>query len=460
METDLAFIIVGLGYGDEGKGTITDYLARKYNARHVFRFNGGAQAAHFVVASDGLLHCFSQFGSGTLTGAGTVLTNKMLVDPIRMMNEATALEEKGVANPLNQVIIDPDCLIITPFHGIINQILEISRGKSRYGSCGIGVGETVKDGRQLGKMALIAGDMFDKEVLLNKLDFLLRIKIDLAEQLVVEHPDKTEFAEYLKKLKQKGYIEKLISIYCNFATKSGVRIKHIDRSMLTSEGNIIFEGAQGVLLDEDRGFYPFITRSATTFKNADEFISNFGTSKKVVKIGVMRAYATRHGQGPFVTEDEWLGKQIPDIHNGANEWQGAFRIGWFDFLAAWYALETAGRIDCVALTNFDRLNDFKKIKVCHAYKYDGAADESLEQFFDYEKEGNGKIIIKKIKFPSITSLEYQSRLAELLKLCQPIYTTVEKDKYMQFLEEHLNIKISIVSVGPTARDKIEARPLC
>lgn len=460
METDRIFIVVGLGYGDEGKGTITDYLVRRFNAKHVFRFNGGAQAAHFVVAPNGVLHCFSQFGSGTLAGAGTVLTSKMLVDPIRMMNEAVALEEKGVANSLNHIVIDPNCLIITPFHGIINQMLEISRGETRHGSCGVGVGETVKDGRYLGKMALMAGDMFDKKVLLNKLDFLLRIKIDLAEQIVVEHPDKTELAEYLKKLKQKRYIEKLISVYYNFATKSGIRIKHVYRSMLASEDNIIFEGAQGVLLDEDRGFYPYITHSRTTFKNADELISNFGSSKEVIKIGVMRAYATRHGQGPFVTEDEWLGKQIPDIHNGANEWQGVFKIGWFDLLAAWYALEAAGRIDCIALTNFDRLNDFKKIKVCHAYKYDGAADESLEQFFDYEKESNGKIIIKKIKFPSVTSLEYQSRLAELLKLCKPIYRSIEKSEYARFLEEELKTKISIISVGPKATEKIEVKPLC
>ncbi len=460
METDRIFVVVGLGYGDEGKGTVTDYLARRYKARYVFRFNGGAQASHFVVTPDGMLHCFSQFGSGTLAGAETILTNKMLVDPIRMMNEATVLQEKGVANPLNLVVIDPDCLVITPFHGIINQMLEISRGGARHGSCGVGVGETVKDGRQFGKMALIARDMFDKEMLWQKLDFFLRIKIDLAEQLVDEHSDKPELAGYLKKLRQKDYVKKLVSVYCGCATESGHLIKHIDYSLLACKGNIIFEGAQGVLLDEERGFYPYITRSCTTFKNADEWIGRFRGLKKIVKIGVMRAYFTRHGKGPFVTEDDWLGTKIPDIHNGTNDWQGVFRIGWFDLVIARYALESVGKINCVALTNFDRLNNFEEIKVCYAYKYIGTMNESMDQFFECEVRENGDIIIKKIKFPLTTSLERQNQLAELLKLCEPIYCSVEKNKFVQFLEEELKIKISIISVGPKATEKIEARPLC
>lgn len=450
--------------GDEGKGSMTDYLSRKLNAGYVIRHNGGAQAAHFVVINDKesgeeITHCFSQFGSGTFNGAKTLLSNRMLIDPLRMMIEAEVLEREGIKNPLGLVTIVPDCLIITPFHAIINQMQEISRGDNRHGSCGIGVGQTVEDSRRLGKMSLVAKDMFSKETLRRKLDFLWRIKIDFAEQLVEDHPGNPELVEKLDQLTREGSVEDLVNFYHNFVTATSVKIKNVLNKVLNAKSNKVYEGAQGTLLDEVLGFHPYVTYSFTTFKNADEQIRNSGTKNKVIKIGVIRAYGTRHGRGPFVTEDVRLGKQVPDKHNGTNNWQESFRIGWFDLLTARYALECAGGIDFIALTNLDRLDGFGTVKVCIAYECGNAPIEEIEKFFECETNGDGNAIIKKIKFEPAPSSERQRKLSEIMMKCKPVYIEIEKENYIEYLEHELGIDIAIVSMGPKASDKIERKPL-
>lgn len=458
-DNGIIFEIIGLRFGDEGKATMVDYL----NAEYIIRANGGAQAAHHVVVEDKhsgkeIFHCFSQFGSGTFNGAKTYLSDKMLIDPIRMVGEAKVLKEKGIENPFNLVTIDPQCLIITPFQAILNQMLEISRGDMRHGSCGIGFGQTVEDGRRLGAMALIAKDMFSKEILRKKLDFLWRIKIDIAEQLVESLPENQELLKRLNDLKSEGFVEDLVDYYHSFATTKGIKIERIEEEILNGKGNIIFEGAQGVLLDEVLGFHPYVTYSRTTFKNPDEKIKLSNTAKKVIKIGVMRAYDTRHGRGPFVTEDEWLGSLIPDKHNSTNDWQESFRIGYFDLLTTRYALECTGEVDCIALTNFDRLENFEKIKVCYAYELSGLQLEDLGEFFETKTE-EGKTLISKIKFNPDPSTEHQIQLSQLLIRCKPVYVQIEKERYIEFLEKELGIDISIVSLGPKACDKIERKPL-
>ena len=471
MKNTQKIAIAGLAFGDEGKGTIAECLTWRYDAEHVVRYNGGPQAAHFVVTSQGIEHCFSQFGSGTFAGARTFLSGKMLIDPIRMKNEAIALEKKGVNESLKRVVIDPDCFIITPFHGIINQMLEISRGEARHGSCGVGVGQAVKDSKQLGKMALVAKDMLNKETLRRKLDFLWRIKIDLAQQLVAEHPNIPELNKRLEKLIQEDYVQRLVSFYCNFVTKSGIQIRSAEQSALKIDSNIIFEGAQGALLDPEYGFTPYVTKTKTTFKNVEDLLNNRVPRSEIEKIGVLRAYSTRHGAGPFVTEDDWLGKQIPECHNGVNEWQGKFRIGWFDLLSACYGVMINGNVDSIALTNLDRLSGIKEIPICISYEYLGKDEELLSNFFEWEYSRD-RICITGFKSPDKPVNE---QLAEILFDCKPMeflkfqgwkedisetkrinYLPVEARKYIDFLrsEEGLNVPMSIVSVGPTSEQKI------
>jgi len=144
MNTARALVVVGLGFGDEGKGTMVDYLVRKHQARAVVRFNGGHQAAHAVVLPDGRSHKFSQFGSGTLAGADTYLSEHVVIEPLAMQREAMHLEDSGVSEPFSLLSINEACWITTPYHRHANRLLEQARGDNRHGSCGLGVGETVE----------------------------------------------------------------------------------------------------------------------------------------------------------------------------------------------------------------------------------------------------------------------------------------------------------------------------
>ena len=279
-----------------------------------------------------MTHCFSQFGSGTLVPkVQTFLSSFMFVDPLAIFSEDDVLEDKGVINAMERLIIDRGCPIVTPFHRIINQMREISRGAARHGSCGVGVGEAVKDSGYFGKEYLFAGDILDRSEMIRKLNFLWRCKVDVAEQIFQEFPDNEQLRSRLEKIKRPNYVSLLAGSYSLFAKVNGDRIKDGEylAERLSGKGNVIFEGAQGVLLDPEKGSKPYVTKTDTTLKNAEKLIAG---SKNVVRIGVLRAYMTRHGAGPFITEDDWLTKMIPDYHNSENEWQGRFRIGWFDLV--------------------------------------------------------------------------------------------------------------------------------
>jgi len=407
------FVAVGLGYGDEGKGSVVDYLVRLKKADLVVRFNGGPQAAHNVVSPEGITHCFSQFGSGTLVpGVETFLSRFMFVDPLAIFVEDDVLKNKGVSNAMERLIVDRDCPIVTPFHKIVNQMREISRGDSRHGSCGMGVGEAVKDLDYFGQEYFFIKDIQDRTVMIRKLNFLRECKIDIAEQIFKELPDNEQLRLRLGRIQDPGRVPILAEVYSRFAETIGARIK--DRQYLaerlSGKGNVVFEGAQGVLLNPKTGQKPYVTKTDTTLKNAEELIA--GSSKKIVRIGVLRAYMTRHGLGPFVTEDNKLTEMIPDSHNLNNEWQGKFRIGWFDLVAAKYALKVAGDIDCLALTNLDRIAGFNYIPICTSY---GGSSEKYEPVYSEKIKGIGN--------------------------------------YIRFLERELKKPISIVSFGPSANEK-------
>lgn len=469
-----AFIVAGMGFGDEGKGTIVDYLARKYNSSVVVRYNGASQAAHHVVIPDGTMHCFSQFGAGTFVkGAKTFLSKFMLIDPLAIIKENDVLQSKGIKDGLERMTIDERCIVITPFHKIINRMLEITRGNNRHGSCGMGVGQAVSDEKQLGDKVLYAQDLLSASVMNEKLKFLQYIKIDIAEQIQEENPDNRQLSIYLQQIKRPDYIALLIDEYIEFSTESDVKIGLADNFIYN--GNIIFEGAQGALLDVDYGFWPHITMTCTTFENAEKLISSSDYFGTVSKIGVIRAYGTRHGAGPFVTEDKELTGSIPDAHNGANEWQGRLRVGWLDLLAVRYAIEISGRLDSIALTNLDRLSGFKKIKVCVSYEHRGTKTDLLDKYFEWELTSDKKIKITRLKKVFENESE-KGQFAKLLFNCFPLefkefqgwktdlsniarFEDLPKQAraYINFFQskEGLDIPISIISIGPAWTDKIE-----
>lgn len=351
------FIVVGLGFGDEGKGTLTDYLARKHDASAVVRFNGGAQAGHRVVTDDGREHVFAQFGSGTFhPGCETYLSKHMIVNPLNLLAEEEHLRTVGVADAFDRLFIDVEALIVTPFHIAANRLRELARGANRYGSCGQGIGEAVSDSLRAWPPSIRAGDLFFEYDLLEKLRWIQRRKRNVYEHLHSD-PDIGESERY--DLEQEGAVlfddsvpEMLAELYAAIQPNVVSDWRH----RLRDDETIIFEGAQGVLLDENWGFQPHTTWSTTTSANAHRLLDTVGFDGERRTIGVTRGYATRHGAGPFPTESpKWSAALRDVVGNQKDPWQGGFRVGPLDLPLLHYAIECDGRIDEIAMTCLDRL---------------------------------------------------------------------------------------------------------
>jgi adenylosuccinate synthase len=218
---------------------------------------------------------------------------------------------------------------------------------------------------------------------------------------------------------------------------------HLAR-LLRQTDQTVFEGAQGVLLDEWYGFHPYTTWSTTTFANADELLTEAGYSDEVTKLGLLRAYAVRHGPGPFVTEDADLAQALPEPHNPTNPWQREFRIGHFDAVAARYALSVTGPVDGLVITCLDRLYGLADVRICTGY----------------HRRRSGFILshLKRAKAPD---LDFQQRLTDDLLNMRPMYdprwygtfTPRRVSAYLKRIEEELGYPVVLASTGPTALDK-------
>jgi adenylosuccinate synthase len=446
-----AILIADLGYGDAGKGSIVDYLARETRAHTVVRYNGGAQAAHNVITPDGWHHTFAQFGSGTfIPGTRTHLSRFMMLHPLAMLTEERHLQSLGIHDAFARLSIDREALITTPFQQAANRIKEMARGNGRHGSCGMGVGETMSDWLAHGADVLFAGDLVDRSVLLKKLRLMREIKIPQLEPVLAAASDNKHIAEELKIFHDPHFIDATADIYQHFARQ--VRIVEADYlgSLLTQPGTTIFEGAQGVLLDEWYGFFPYNSWSTLTYKNADILLLENGFTGEATKLGLIRGYATRHGAGPFVTEDEHLTSHLQDYHNGNNPWQQNFRVGYLDLVALRYALKVTGKIDGLVVTNLDRMNVIDDWRICNRYQIDRAST-IMEGFFDL-----GGNMINDIKVPlDPTDLAKQEALTNNLFKMQPVYSTCKKDEktFLQLISRTLGTPILYTSHGPTAQDK-------
>lgn len=283
--------IIGLGFGDEGKGITTDYLCSKSKNPLVIRFSGGQQAGHTVILNN-KQHVFSNFGSGTLRGIPTYWSKKCTIDPIGLINELNILIKKNI-NPI--LYIDKSCPITTPYDMLNNQR---SEKNNNHGSCGVGFGSTIE--RENNKYSLTFEDLFYSSILSVKLDLIKRYY---------------------------GFNEKIILMRfmeCIFLILKHKNIKLVN-SIPSQFDEYIFEGSQGLLLDQNIGFFPHVTRSNTGTKNILEYTND------IELFLVTRAYQTRHGNGPMTNEN--LSNNIildPGETNINNKYQGKFRRSLLD----------------------------------------------------------------------------------------------------------------------------------
>ncbi len=468
-------IVVGLGNGDEGKGTMVDYFRRRSGARLVIRFNGGPQAGHNVVTPQGVWHCFSQFGAGSLVpGTGTFLSSEMLIEPVSLMREAETLQQKGRRDILSSLAVDPGSTVITPVHKMIGQMLEISRGKGRFGSCGQGVGQAVAD-REQGKgfclRDLRAPNFLDRYRALSEEKFAEAGCLLDAYDTDAMRERYNFFAQYAV---PPGW---LLALYEKFSGGLAVTQGYRLHNALSARESIVFEGAQGALLDHRGGFSPYVTKTRSTFHNVENLLGVPITSPwlldrySVEKVGVLRAYGHRHGVGPFVTEDGNLSLPLADARNQENPWQGKFRVGWLDLVALRYGIALNNGVGALALTGLDQLSGLEHIRVCTAYRYTGELN-ALDPYFTWEQVGGQTARIT--AFRTDAPVDRSGELARLLFECQPQYTELPgwdtpirgmrrfadlpvcAQSYVLWLQspDGLNAPIRYLSIGTTADDKL------
>lgn len=447
-----AILVVDLGFGDSGKGTIVDFLARRTDAHTVVRFNGGPQAGHNVVTPDGRHHTFSQFGSAMfLPQTRTLLSRFMLIEPYALFNESSHLEKIGVRDPLRQLLIDGRCVVITPAHQAANRIRELARGDAAHGTCGMGVGETMADQLSHPDLTLRYADLSDRPTVLRRLNAIVELKREQLRDAICALQDHSAHRDSVQALLDPSWLDAAADNFATLRNCAQVVDERAVNRILCEAGTVLFEGAQGVLLDEWYGFHPHTTWSTTTFANADALLNEAGQDGPRARIGVLRSYMTRHGAGPLVTEDDSLRELLPEPHNEDAGWQGRFRVGHFDAVAARYAAAVAGPVDQLAITHLDRLNALPQ-RICTEYRRAGGAPAAASEEY-YIGTPNA---IRKLRVSAVRDLAYQERLTRLCGECRPILQDVSQSDQVTLLDrisQELQVPCGIASFGPTANEK-------
>lgn len=365
-------IVVGLGYGDEAKGATVDFLASMIpDTTAVVRFSGGAQAAHNVCHGS-RHHTFRQFGSASFLDVRTLLAAPMMVNPLRLAQEAAELADAGIHNPFGLLTADARCQVTTPLHIAMNRAREALRGNARHGSTGEGIGETTayamavesgaRRGQRVGNFVMHAdapdaavptlGLLRDRRATIRALDALSAY----ARPLLAAAPDSeapvdsvTDIADTLCEIADSIRVVDDMPAYLNATIDAGTTI---------------FEGSQGALLDEWHGFHPYTTWSTVVPGQVVQWLRSTGHRPYV--LGTTRCYATRHGYGPMPTESDDV--ELPDVHNREGRYQGAWRTGHLDLPSLRYAAAVAGVLDGVAVSHLDVLGT---AGLCVADTWDG-----------------------------------------------------------------------------------------
>jgi adenylosuccinate synthase len=310
-------IVLGMGFGDEGKGHVVDWLCANSEEPEVIRFCGGPQAAHQVILEDGRSHVFSHYGSGTFRGAPTRWTKDCLVNPIAMLNEYDDLCQKGITPILT---IDENCPIITQYDIIWNRI------NSHNDSCGQGIFATIKRERE--GVSLKFKDLLSPTI--------VKIKLNLIKNYYLNNPDWS--SSFTAKQKFRLIDDSIFLRACDEMFDRQAAYITYGPGLITKAKTKIYEGSQGLLLDQNSGFFPFVTPSNTGTKNIIQYMREHWSSSTSTKFWLTtRSYQTRHGHGPMSDIVENNIKENPYEKNVLNKYQGEFRKTLLDLNFLRYA---------------------------------------------------------------------------------------------------------------------------
>ncbi|HHO57042.1 MAG TPA: adenylosuccinate synthase [Thermoplasmatales archaeon] len=414
------FAVVGLQWGDEGKGKITDYFAEKADC--VVRYQGGNNAGHTIVAG-GKEYKFHLMPSGVIQGKKVVIGNGVVVDPAVLIDEIEVLRGNGMEPDL---MVSDRAHVIMPYHRMLDGAEESLLGNKKVGTTKRGIGPCYSD--KVARHGIRMGDLLDREALAEKMERIMPIQ----DKILGIYDMKVDSEEIMEE-------------YLSYGERLG---KYVDDTIyylnsIIDEKVVLFEGAQGFLLDIDYGTYPYVTSSNPV---AGGICTGAGISpKKIEKIvGVSKAYTTRVGMGPMPTEEkgevgDYLAKRGHEFGTTTGRKR---RCGWLDMVALKYACMVNG-VDSISITKLDVLDGLEEVKVCVAYEYEGKTLDRL---------------------PSSI---------RVLEKCRPVYETLDgwdglkgvRDytalppnarKYIDYISEHLGVDVEIISTGPARKDTIVA----
>ena len=415
--------IIGLQWGDEGKGKIVDYLADKFNS--VVRFQGGNNAGHTIKVDD-KTYKLSLLPSGVVQGKFSVIGSGVVVDPVALFKEIDSVKKQGVdINPNNFAIADNVCLILS-VHLELDKLLEEQKGINKIGTTCRGIGPAYED--QVGRRAIHLSDLSDEKILNSRLENLLFFHNLLRKSLGASEVKVSDLLIEINSIKDR---------ILPFA-----RSPYEISNQLLNNQPIMFEGAQGALLDVSYGTFPFVT-SSNTMAGQVALGSCLGVADLHKTLGILKAYTTRVGSGPFPTElddeiGEYLaikGQEIGTV-TGRNR-----RCGWFDACLLRYTIRLSN-VKEVALTKLDVMDELKVIKICVGYKIDGK---------DYDYLPLSQHLWQKIE-PIYEEMpgwqESTFGIQSLDKLPANALAYIKK------IEELCGIKASIISTGPKREQTI------
>jgi adenylosuccinate synthase len=417
--------VIGSQWGDEGKGKIVDWLSNRSDV--VVRFQGGHNAGHTLVI-DGVTYKLSLLPSGIVRGGKlSIIGNGVVIDPWALAKEIKYITDLGIKVSPDSLMIAENATLILPLHQRLDSLRESASGDNKIGTTKRGIGPAYED--KVGRRSIRVTDLANKKTLVSKVNKL------------VDHHNIILRGMGEKELKSEEVLKELILVSGGILPYKA-RISSVLSEARKAGKRILFEGAQGVMLDNDHGTYPYVTSSNTISPTA---LSGVGQNLKALNfvLGITKAYTTRVGEGPFPTEQEneigeELGKKGHEF--GTNTGRKR-RCGWIDAVMVKHAIETGG-IDGIALTKLDVLDGFETIKICTGYMLDGKEIDYLP--IASEDQFNVIPIYEDIKGWSDST--YGARTWNDLP--------AEAIKYVKRLEELIGCSVSLLSTSPEREDTI------
>jgi len=416
-------LIIGTQWGDEGKGKVVDYFSK--NADYVVRFQGGNNAGHTIKVGEEVykLHITP---SGVIQGKTGVIGNGVVIDPEILIGEIENLTKRGIKPKL---LISDRANIIMPYHKILDGAEEQLLGDKKIGTTKRGIGPCYSD--KVSRNGIRAIDLTDKKTLSKLLERIIPVKQKIIDIYGIDHTINKE---------------KILDVYSNYGQrlKDFITTTHIELNKAIQNGkDIIFEGAQGTMLDVDYGTYPYTTSSHTI---AGGSTIGAGIGPKHIKsiIGIVKAYTTRVGEGPLPTElfdktGEYLQQKG---HEFGTTTSRPRRCGWLDLVVLRHSTMISG-VTKLAITKLDVLNGLKQVKICTKYQLN---DRKID-FFPANIED-----VKKCK-PIYKEFEGWGKIDKDAEKISDL--PKEAQKYLKFIEKELQIPITLISIGPGRTETIE-----